>query len=309
MACFVRLAHRPPRRWSKLYIWTKRRWQLKVPFTPCISQNVTRRRTRRRAWRWAPSASSLVMLAPNKPALWLAVGDDACLDTPTDFTAAAQAWGTTSLDAEPPWVLNLVPRLRDPSNPNSLSHHNPTPDLADLSDAAVCAAWADGMKCTGWMRRPCPNSNDCPAGCLFLAGEDPYFHYEDSSEINCGETYTCTLDDTGRGVHHRGERRVGRSLVFLSSRTRPPACTRPRVHHLQDGVARERVQKHGFLNAQVGGLMCQPGMLLEREWRGSCEPNLAHQLHQVFKARAPTSSPSLTKTPSPPSTGSTTRTR
>ena len=39
--------------------------------------------------------------------------------------------------------------------------------------------------------------------------------------------------------------------------------------------------------------MCQPGMLLEREWRGSCEPNLAHQLQG--SRRAPMSSPSCDK--------------
>ena len=65
----------------------------------------------------------------NKPALWLAVvGDDACLDTPTDFTAAAQAWGTTLADARA--AVGFEPGASTPSptpTPTPIPTPSPTP--------------------------------------------------------------------------------------------------------------------------------------------------------------------------------------
>ena len=109
-------AHRPPRRWSKLYIWTKRRWQRKSTIL-CISQNVTRRRTRRRAWRWAQSASSPTMLARTNPPCGWRSGTMRASTRPRILPPQRRRGGRPSLMREPPWVLNLVPRHRAPPQP------------------------------------------------------------------------------------------------------------------------------------------------------------------------------------------------
>ena len=67
------------------------------------------------------------------------------------------------------------------------------------------------MTCTGWKRRDCPLSGDyefdCPSDCVMYFGPADYDYenldYHDEDEYatphtvqGCGETYTCTLDDT-----------------------------------------------------------------------------------------------------------------
>ena len=140
--------------------------------------------------------------------------------------------------------------------------------IADLSDAAVCAAWADGK----WHRldgEARPKLQRLSRRVPFLAGEDPYFHYEDSSEINCGETHTHARRQ-GRGVHHRGERR-GEDLFCVSFPVEPAL---QRVYPAAYTIRAYKMGWHGesaktwIPQRPSRRTPCQPGMLLEREWRG-----------------------------------------
>ena len=179
-------------------------------------------------------------------------------------------------------------------------------DFADLSDAAVCATWANGMRCTGWMRRDCPLSGDyefdCPPGCVTykLSGpadgdyeyENLDYHDEDEyatpyTVVDCGETYTCTLDDSGVAFS-TAEKDAWEKLFTLPFHYDEPdgeAYPAARsIHefgrHVQECIARDYQSDYESECMSKGCVWNVNGE------EGKCEPNLAHQLHQVFKACA-----------------------
>ena len=67
--------------------------------------------------RWAPSASSPVMLARTNPPCGWRSGTMRASTRPRILLPQRRRGGRPSLMREPPWVLNLVPRLRDPPQP------------------------------------------------------------------------------------------------------------------------------------------------------------------------------------------------
>ena len=119
-----------------------------------------------------------------------------------------------------------------------------------------------------------------------MAGEDPYFHYEDSSEINCGETYTCTLDDTGEAFT-TAEKDAWEDLFVFPFQSNPPSSVYPAAYTIHKMGWHVRECKNMDSSTPKSEDSCvSRGCLWNGNGGGSCEPNLAHQLHQVFKACA-----------------------
>ena len=119
-----------------------------------------------------------------------------------------------------------------------------------------------------------------------MAGEDPYFHYEDSSEINCGETYTCTLDDRG-GAFTTAEKDAWEDLFVFPFQSNPPSSVYPAAYTIHKMGWHVRECKNMDSSTPKSEDSCvSRGCFWNGNGGGSCEPNLAHQLHQVFKACA-----------------------